>query len=116
MEDKNKNDFLYCSNCDNSIYIFDLYKKSLNRIIKLWNNIKRISNIHDIIKWSNKYIIIINYYNNCINVFDVEQNKIINSIKEVSDIHLLYIKKIIHPSYGESLLASLDDSTIKYFI
>ena len=113
LESGDINEFLYCSTYNNSIYVFDLYKKKLNRIINLWNKIEKNNNIYDIIKWSNKYIIISNYNGNSIDIVDIEQNKIINSLKDRDKAHVLTLKKIIHPIFGEALLSSSDNSTIK---
>ena len=88
----------------------------MNRIIDLWNNIEKHNNIYDMIKWSNKYIIIINYNNSCINVLDINQNKIISCFKEVDNIHIVFLKKIIHPIFGEALLTSSDDLIIKMWV
>ena len=112
LETKEKKDYLYCSTYDNNIFVFDLYKKSLNRRINVWNIVEKKCKINDMIKWSNNYIIIINSSNNCLDIIDVKQNKIINCIKEIKNIHISNIKKIIHPIYGESLLSSSDNSTI----
>ena len=116
LENGDKKEYLYCSTYNNNIFVFDLYKKNLNRIIDFWNKIEKQNNIYDIIKWSNKYIIISNYHNSCINIIDVKQNKVINFIKENDKSHFLFIKKIIHPIYGEALLTSSENSTIKLWI
>ena len=116
LENKENKEFLYCSTYSNNIFVFDLYKKTLNRIIDLWNKIEKHNNIYDMIKWSNKYIIIINYNNSCINVLDINQNKIISCFKEVDNIHIVFLKKIIHPIFGEALLTSSDDLTIKMWV
>ena len=113
LETKDKKEYLFCSTYDNNIFVFDLYKKVLNRKINLWNKVDKKFKIKDMIKWSNNYIIIINSYNNCLDVIDINQNKIINCIKETKNNQILNIKKIIHPIYGESLLLSSDNFNIK---
>ena len=116
LEDKDKKEFLYCSTSDNMIYVFDLYKKTLAQKIELWKE-KRIPNdIYDMIKWSNKFLIICNYKNNCINVIDINQNKIITCIKGINNGKFLFLKKIIHPLYGDSLLASTGNSTVNILV
>ena len=104
LEDKDKKEFLYCSTSNNNIYVFDLYKKTLNKKIDLWNKNKKLNNIYDMIKWSNKYIIICNPNNKCINIIDINQDKIITCIKQTKSGCFLYLQKRIHPIYGESLL------------
>ena len=111
-----KDEFLYCSTYNNNIYIFDLYKKKLKNIINLWNKAEKKYKIYDIIKWSDKYILICNYNNKSIDIFDTIQSKIISSIKDIDNSNFLFLKKIIHPNYGESLLSSSENNTIKLFI
>ena len=108
-------DFLICSTYNNDIFIFDLYKKTLNNIINFWPNKDFNNRINDIIKWSNKYIIISDAYKNGIFVIDIMQNKIVSFIKESIAIHYLSMKKILHCYFGEILVGSCDDSTIKIF-
>ena len=43
------------------------------------------------------------------------QNKIVSFIKESIAIHYLSMKKILHYYFGEILVGSCDDSTIKIF-
>jgi hypothetical protein len=91
-------------------------KKKLKNIINLWNKVVKSNKIYDIIKWSDKYILICNYNNKSIDIFDTIQNKIINCIKGIDNSNFLFFKKIIHPNYGESLLTSSENNTIKLFI
>ena len=111
-----KEEFLFSSTYNNNIYIFDLYKKKLKNIINLWNKVEKNNKIYDIIKWSDKYILICNYDSKSIDIFDTIHNKIISSIKDIDNSNFLLFKKIIHPNFGESLLTSSENNTIKLFI
>ena len=116
IKKSDKEEFLYCSTYNNNIYIFDLYKKKLKYIINLLNKVEKSNKIYDIIKWSDKYILICNYNRKSLDIFDTIQNKIISCIKDIDNSNFLFFKKIIHPNYGESLLASSENNTIKIFI
>ena len=69
-----------------------------------------------IIEWNNKYIIAADYNNKSFKIIDLEENKIICDIKGQHSNNIVYIKKIYHPVYRESLLSSVEDNTIKLWI
>ena len=67
-------------------------------------------------QWNKKYLIV--SINQKIEIIDINQKKIINAIKfkKVSNISIIFFKKIIHPFYGESLLTIETNSSIKLWI
>jgi len=103
----NDNDYL-CSSSENGyINIWDLYNKNL---IKIFNT--NDCSLYHIIQWNNKYIIVADYINGCFKVINLE-NDIIKDIEKQHTDSVICIKKIYHPQYGESLLSSSEDKTIK---
>ena len=69
--------------------------------------------LEHIIKWNNKYIIVADCWNKSFKIIDLEENKIISDIKGQHTDEVKCVKKINHPIYGESLLSTRDDNTIK---
>ena len=61
---------------------------------------------------NNKYIIVADLKNNFFKIINLE-NGIIKNIEKQYTNCVIYIKKIYHPKYGESLLSATDDRTIK---
>ena len=100
------NDYLCSSSYNGYINIWNLYKKTLYKVI----NTNNCSLLH-IIQWNNKYIIVADYDNKCFKIINIE-SEIIKDIKKHHNGGVRCIKKIYHPKYGESLL-SADDNTIK---
>ncbi len=72
--------------------------------------------LHHIIQWNNKFIIVADYNNKSFKIIDLEENKIICDINGQHSGNVKCIKKIYHPLYGESLLSAADDYTIKLWI
>ena len=107
---KDNNDYL-CSSCDNGyINIWDLYNKTIFKVINT-NGCK----LAHIIEWNTKYIIVADYNNKTFKIIDIENN-LINNINPEHKDRLVSIKKINHPIYGESLLSAGRDKTIKLWV
>ena len=106
--DKDNNDYLCSSSYNRYINIWDLYNKKIFKIINT-NNCE----LCHIIKWNNKYIIVADFKNKSFKIIDLEESKIISDIKGQHTQGVVCIKKINHPVYGESLLSTGRDSTIK---
>ena len=96
---------------DNGIIeIWDLYNKN---IVKIFNSIGK--NITCILRWNDKYILFCDWKNKCVKVFDIENKKVISSIKVEKEC-IRCIKKLYHPIYGESLLSADENNKIKLWI
>ena len=71
-------------------------------------------------QWNNKYIIAIDGYSwkrkKILKIIDLENNKVISKIEEEHTNKILFIKKIYHPNYGESLLTGQKNGTIKLWV
>ena len=105
------NSYLFSNSMNGFINIWDLYEK------KLINNIF-INNclLTNFFQWNEKYIILIDGFKNNIIIVDFYHGKIISNIYSQHKNGILYIKKIDHPIYGESLLTSGQDGCIKLWI
>ena len=96
---KNK-DYLYVSSYKGYLNIWDLYNKQLYKRIYIPN-----SKLNHIINWNDKYVICTDYESNSLKIIDINNNKAICDIKgRYAD--NIYLKKIYHPLYNESLLVS----------
>ena len=109
--EKENNDYLCSSSYNGYINIWDLYNKTILKVI----NTNKCLLTH-IIEWNNKYIIVADFDNKSFKIIDLEQNKIICNIKGQHSDNVVSIKKIYHPIYGESLLSAANDNTIKLWI
>ena len=105
---KDNNDYLCSSSSNGYINIWDLYNKKIFKII----NTNKCKLAH-IIQWNDKYIIVADVNNNSFKIIDLEENKIISDIGGQHTDRVISIKKVYHPIYGESLLSSSIDKTIK---
>ena len=112
---KDDNNYLVSSSSNGYINIWDLYEKKIFKTINL--NIKNINNeckLYHIIEWNETYIIAADKKNNSLKIIDRENNYSINNINtDHKDEDLISIKKVYHPSYGESLLSAGRDKVIK---
>ena len=126
----NKADHAYIYQKDNNYYlvdlnyytvtIWDLYDKckfkSIDTNIKIFNKKLKETNpykLKHLVKWNNKYTIVINkYYSypnhdySFIQIVDLESGKFITRMGNAEDEKecIRFIKTIIHPIFGESLL------------
>ena len=105
---KDNKDFLYFSSSNGYINILDLYKKEICNVIKT-NNCK----LHHIIEWNDTYIIVADFNNKSFKIIDRNKNKVVSNISGHHYGHIICVKKIYHPVYGESLLTAGDDVSIK---
>ena len=108
---KDNNDYLCSSSTIGCINIWELYNKKLFKTINV-NNCK----LAHIIQWNEKYIIVADVNNKSFKIIDSEENKIISNFGGQHIGSVYSIKKIYHPIYGESLLSSSRDKTIKLWI
>ena len=79
-------DLIFISNSYGKIIIIDLIEKNIKKIIKTNNN------LCSLINWNSLYIIVSDIKNNRLNIIDINQMKIINSI--LVHTNPLYMKKI----------------------
>lgn len=93
---KGSNDYLCNSSTNGFIRIWDLLNKSLNTTIEINGCLL----VH-IIQWSMKYIILADYNNKSFKFIGLTQKKM---IKEITEKHDGYLKCVIYPIYGESLI------------
>ena len=70
----------------------------------------QISSYYSMELW---YIIVANVNNKSFKIIDLDENKIISDIGGQHTDKVICIKKIYHPIYGESLLSTSEDKTIK---
>ena len=105
---KDDNDYLCVSSSNRYINVWDLYNKNIYKTINVSN-----CKLAQIIQWNNKYIIVADVNNKSFKVIDFEENKVISNITGQHTNKVKCIKKIYHPIYGESLLSSSEDKTIK---
>jgi len=101
-------DYLYSNSNNGYIYIWDLYEKNL--IYSFYINNCLINNI---IQWNKNLIILSDLNKNSIKIVLIDYGIVISDIYSQHNIGILFIKKIIHPIYGESLLSSGQDGSIK---
>ena len=112
-KNNNDNDYLIISCSCGNIMIWDLINKNLNYNIYLYNNIDETKlYISYILQWSNKYIVVCEYFYKGFIILDIENLKIITSIKGIHTGPITCAKKFYHPIYGDSLLSSDQDNNI----
>ena len=104
---KDNNDYLCSSSTNGYINIWDLFNKNIFKVI----NTNGCYLAH-IIDWNKKYIIVSDYNNKSFKIIDIDNGSISNINPEHKK-KMACIKKINHPTYGESLLSAGDDNIIK---
>ena len=80
-------------------------------IVSIYDN--QGSYLHHIIQWNDKYAIIADVDNKSFKIFNYDEKKYICNIGGQHSNYVIGVKKINHPIYGESLLTSGWDYTIK---
>ena len=105
------NSFLFSNSMNGYVNIWDLYENKLINHIFVNNSI-----LTNLIQWNEKYIILINGNKNSIIIIDYYHGIIISNIFSQHEKGILFIKKIEHPIYGESLLTSGQDGFIKLWL
>lgn len=111
LYNKDNKDYLCVSSkydsINNDIEIWDLYNKNLSKVFLL----KGYYDITTIMKWNDKYVLICDFHNKCVKVFDFENEKLITIFKDKNCIRCT--KKLYHPIYGESILTADESNAIK---
>ena len=109
---RDNKDYLAFSSTFGLIIIYDLLNKTQIKTIKLDK-----SYLINIVKWNEKYLLTIDINKKAILIICLKNNKIVMSI-EISQLfsHERYVKKLIHPLYGESLISIGNDYKIKLCI
>ena len=107
---KDKNDFLYSSSSNGYVNVWDLYNKKIYKVINFFK-----CKLDHMIKWNKKFFIVAERENKIIIIINIENNTINKIYTKHSD-ELISIKKIYHPIFGESLLSSSRDKSIKLWI
>ena len=98
-----------CSSSENGyINIWDLYSK---KILKTINTNKSL--LAHIIQWNDNFLLVADFNNKSFIIVDLEEDQIISIYNIQHTKEVKCIKKIYHPIYGESLLSSSKDNTIK---
>ena len=105
---KDNNDYLCCSSNNGYIDIWDLYNKKIFKVI----NTNKCVLMH-IIQWNTKYIIVADLINQSFKIIDLESSEVISNIGGQHKDKVRCVKKIYHPKFGESILSSSNDKTIK---
>ena len=105
---KDNDDYLCSSSTIGNINIWSLYNKKLIKTINIKN-----SKLAHIIHWNNKFILVSDYNNKSFKIVDLEENKVISDISGQHTDKVVSIKKIYHPIFGESVLSTGRDKTIK---
>ena len=110
-DDKNGNEYLYCSSSNGYLVVWDLKKK-------ISNSFKKISKaeLYNIIQWNKQYGVISGGTKKNIIIFDIQNLEVSKNILTDHSSNVNCIKKIIHPVYGECLLSSGNDHKIKLWI
>ena len=101
-------DYLCSSSYNGYINIWDLYNKSIYKVISTNDCV-----LCNIIQWNNKYSIVADYDNKSFKIIDFEKGQVVKDIGGEHTDKVPCVKKIYHPLYGESLLTAGQDNTIK---
>ena len=101
-------DYLCSSSYNGYINIWDLFNKSIHKIISTNDCV-----LCHIIQWNNKYSIVADYDNKSFKIIDFEKGQVVKDIKGEHTDKVPCVKKLYHPLYGESLLSAGQDNTIK---
>jgi len=105
-------DYLAISSCSGAIIIFDLEEKNIVKNFDISGGVHLFS----FIKWNENYLMVIDTRNKKLIIMDMTNNYKIVSRNYLPELGIgVYMKKLRHPKYGESVLISGKDWTIKLF-
>ena len=104
---KDDNEYLLSCSTNGYINIWDLNNKNLFKTINSDN-----CRLMSIIKWNDRYILVSDL-DNSIKILDIEKLEFVGKIEGGATEGIKCIKKIYHPTYGESLLSCGRDKVIK---
>lgn len=105
-------DYLAISSCSGSIIIFDLEEKNIVKNFDISGGVHLFS----FIKWNENYLMVIDTRNKKLIIMNMDNNYKIVSRNYLPELGIgVYMKKLRHPKYGESVLISGKDWTIKLF-
>ena len=109
---RNNKDYLAFSSTFGLIIIYDLLNK-----VQIEKFILNNSFLVNIVKWNEKYLLTIDVNKKRILIISLDIYKIVCSIV-IPQIfsHERYVKKLIHPLYGESLISIGNDYKIKLYV
>ena len=110
---KNNIDYLIVCTSSGTINIWDLENNNIIHSLSL-NKCYDKNKIYlsYILQWSEKYIVVCEYYNKGLKILDIDKLKIITTIRGRHSGSIICAKKFMHPIYGESLLTSGEDNNI----
>ena len=98
-----------CSSSENGyIHIWDLYSKKILKVINMNKSL-----LAHIIQWNDIFVLVADFNNKSFVIVNLEEDEIISFCNGQHAKEVKCIKKINHPIYGESLLSSSKDNTIK---
>lgn len=108
---RNNKDYLCFSSTMGLIYIYDLLNKNAAKKFEI-----NQSYLINIVKWNEKYLITIDCNRRRILIICLDNYQIISSIniKEIFS-HERFVKKVMHPLYGEALISIGNDYKIKLY-
>ena len=107
---KDNNDYLCSSSVRGFINIWDLFNKTIYKTINTNIDTKNYILYH-IIQWNSKYAIVATQ-NKSFKIVDLENEKVVSEVKAHYD-EVICVKKVYHPTFGESLITSSRDKKIK---
>ena len=105
-------DYLAISSCSGTILIVDLDEKNIVKNFDISGGVHLFS----FIKWNENYLMVIDTRNKKLIIMDMVNNYKIVSRNYLPELGIgVYMKKLRHSKYGESVLISGKDWTIKLF-
>lgn len=110
-KEQKQTDLLITNLLENFIYIYDLNLKNLFKIIETNNTV-----LYYTIQLNEKYFAATDLYNSSFLIIDGINYKAVSRVHGKHSGGTTCIKKIIHPFYGESLLTSGKDNSVKLWV
>ena len=108
----NNYDYYICSKTNGTLMIINL------EIMEQVGDDRKFDGVsfYNIVKWNEKYLLFLDSYNRKVNVLDLNDHKIKSKMVFPELKYPRYMKKVIHPIYGEALLIIGVDFKIKLYI